>query len=50
MVLLVIGAIIVKSKDESATPLYNSGDAYLLAGAILAFILLRYITKRRAGK
>lgn len=46
MVLLVIGAIMVKVEDRGWDAVFHIGDAYMLAGAILAFIVLRMFVKR----
>ena len=50
VVLLVIGAIIVKSQDKEAAPIFHANDAYMLAGAVLAFILLNRYAKYRQQK
>jgi len=44
--LLVIVAIAVKAGEEGSQVLFKADDLYLLAGAVLAFILLRMFTKR----
>ncbi len=46
VVLLVIGAIIVKVEDRGWDAVFHIGDAYMLAGALLAFIVLRMFVKR----
>lgn len=46
VVLLVIGAIIVKVEDRGWDAVFHIGDAYMLAGAVLAFIVLRMFVKR----
>lgn len=46
MVLLVIGAIMVKVEDRGWDSVFHIGDAYMLAGAVLAFIVLRMFVKR----
>ena len=44
--LLVIVAIAVKAGEEGSQVLFKADDLYLLAGAVLAFILLRMFTKK----
>lgn len=46
VVLLVICAIAVKANEEGGNALFRADDLYLLAGAVLAFILLRMFTKK----
>ena len=47
VVLLVIGAIYVKSESEGADSLFRSNDLYILAGALLALVLLRFIGRKK---
>ena len=44
--LLVIVAIAIKTGEEGGQVLFRADDLYLLAGAVLAFILLRMFTKK----
>lgn len=50
VVLLVLGAVYVKTSDPNAEPIFHMNDAYMLAGAVLAFILLNMIAKRQREK
>ncbi len=47
VVLLVIGAIMVKVEDRGWDAVFHVGDAYMLAGAVLAFIVLRMYVKHK---
>lgn len=50
VLLLVLGAIYVKSSDPNAQPVFHMQDAYMLAGAVLAFIVLNMIAKYHRAK
>ncbi len=50
VVVLVLGAIYVKSTSEGADALFRADDLYILAGALLALVLLRIYTRRHRGK
>ena len=47
VVLLVIGAIYVKSSSEGSDSLFRSNDLYILAGALLALVLLSFIGRKK---
>ncbi len=42
VVLLVLLAIYSKTQDEEAAPLFRMEDAYLIVGAFLGFVVLRF--------
>jgi len=42
VVLLVLLAIYSKMQDEEAPPLFQMEDAYLIVGAFLGFVVLRF--------
>jgi len=46
VVILVIGAIVVKVEDRGWDAVFHAGDAYMLAGALLAFVVLKIFLKR----
>lgn len=46
VVLLVAGAIYAKTQEQGSEALFRGDDLYLLAGAVLAFILLRMFTRK----
>lgn len=50
VVLIVLAAIYVKSTDDTSAVMFQSGDAYIIAGAFLALIVLRVIGKRQENK
>ena len=51
VVLLVLLAIYVKVNDAEAAPLFRMEDAYLLVGALLGMVVLRFIVgKKQDGK
>ena len=46
VVVLVIGAIMVKVEDRGWDAVFHIGDAYMLAGAVLAFVVLKMFIKK----
>ena len=46
VVILVLGAIYVKTQEEGARALFKFEDIYIIVGALLALVLLRFWGKR----
>ncbi len=54
VVVIVLAAVYVKWNGEGSEALFRSSDIYILAGALLALVVLRMLRRRRgddvAGK
>jgi hypothetical protein len=47
VVVLVVGAVFVKMKEDGGDAIFRGTDLYILAGAILALVVLRIFSKMR---
>jgi len=47
VVLIVLAAVYVKWNGEGSEALFRSSDIYILAGALLALVVLRMLRRRR---
>lgn len=47
VVVIVLAAVYVKWNGEGSEALFRSSDIYILAGALLALVVLRMLRRRR---
>lgn len=47
IVLLVLGAVYKTTQENGMGALYHTGDVYIIAGAVLALVVLRMIRRRQ---
>jgi hypothetical protein len=47
VIALVIGAVFVKMKEDGGEAIFRGTDLYILAGALLALVVLRIFSKKR---
>ena len=50
VVILVLGAIYVKAEEQGTESLFQMNDLYIFAGAILAMLLLRFLSRKQGTK
>ncbi len=50
VVLLVLGAVYVKLQEQGTDSLFRFEDIYILVGAMLGLVVLRFLSKRKESQ